>query len=63
MSEPLILYRFRYCDELAGKVRETSYRLTDEQAREQFRDRLVERLEHTREVRYPQEHRGHYPRG
>jgi hypothetical protein len=63
MDEPITLYRFRVRHELTGRVYVLSYHMTDTEARERFGDRIVERLDATKEVRYPQEYRGHYPRG
>jgi hypothetical protein len=51
--DDLILYRFRVRDEITGRVYVARYHMTDEEARQRFGDRLVERLEHTREVRQP----------
>ena len=62
-DQQLVLYRFRYRDERTGKVRETLYHLSEAEAKERYGDRLIERIEHTREVRQVQQHRGHYPRG
>jgi hypothetical protein len=60
MSDLIILYRFRVRHELTGKVLTTRYHLTDDEARQRYGDRLAERLERAREVRQPQEYRGHY---
>ena len=59
-DQKLVLYRFRYRDERTGKVRETLYHLSEAEAKERYGDRLVERLEQTREVRYVTEHRGNW---
>jgi hypothetical protein len=53
MSEPIILHRWRYRDELTGKVVTTRYLATEAEARERFGDRLIEAVPSSREVRYP----------
>ena len=42
---------WRYRDELTGKVRTTSWRATEADFRAQLGDRLLERIEESREVR------------
>ena len=47
------LYRWRYRDELTGKVHETRYLATEAEARERYGDRLIAALPGSREVREP----------
>ena len=63
MAEQLILYRYRYRDERSGNVRETRYLLSEAEAKERYGDCLVERMDHTREVRQVTEHRGNWAKG
>lgn len=56
----LVLYRWRYRDERTGKPRETTYRLTEENARRQYGDRLIGPVEYTRELRQVDPGRAHF---
>jgi hypothetical protein len=58
MPDEIILYRYRVRDAVTGKIQTTRCHLTDDEARQRYGDRLVERLERRREVRHPQEYRG-----
>ena len=49
----LELYRWRYRDEVTGKVLMTRYLATECEARERYGDRLIEAVPESREVRQP----------
>ena len=42
---------------------EHEYHLSEAEAKERYGDRLVERLDQTREVRHVNEHSGNWPKG
>ena len=49
----IVLHRWRYRDELTGKVRPTRYLATETEARERYGDRLIEAVPGSQEVREP----------
>ena len=53
MPDRIELPRWRYRDELTGKVVTTRYMATEAEACERFGDRLIEAVPGSREVRQP----------
>jgi len=51
MADELELYRWRYGDERTREVRSTGWRATEADIRAQLGDRVIERVEDSREVR------------
>ena len=49
MTKPIELHRWRYRDELIGKVVATRYLATEAEARERYGDRLIEAVRSSRE--------------